>query len=84
MNTTSTATKSTPKAHIDGGTYTNIAFAETRNRWGIAITEWTTYRGQTVFEIHRVSNDNKMLVIARCNTETAARARANTAWLAER
>ncbi len=78
MTATITATKT--KAHIDGGTYTELAFAETRNRWGISITRWTTYRNTIVFEVNRVSDDNKTFRLAKFTTETEARAYANTAW----
>jgi len=69
-----------PKAHIDGGTYTTLQFAETRNGWGISITRWTTYRNTVVFEINRVSADNKTLRLAHFTTETEARAYANEMW----
>ena len=70
-------TKGIVKNHIDGGTYRELAFAETRNRWGVAVTEWTTYRGQVVFQIHRVSDKGQMLSQGTFNTEAAARAAAN-------
>jgi hypothetical protein len=60
MQATAT-TKSVVKNHIDGGTYRELAFAETRDRWGVAVTEWTTYRGMVVFQIHRVSDNGQML-----------------------
>ncbi|MEU7677931.1 hypothetical protein AB0C42_24325 [Micromonospora taraxaci] len=69
--------KSTVKSHIDGGTFRVLAFAETRNRWGVAVTEWTTYRGAVVFQIHRVSDEGQMLRQGTFNTEAEARAAAN-------
>ena len=72
------------KAHIDGGTWRELAFAETRNRWGVAVTEWTTYRGHVVFQIHRVSNDHKMLAMGTYDTEANARAAANKLWMRDR
>lgn len=80
---TTTATTPKVKNHIDGGTYTEVAFAETRNRWGISITRWTTYRNQIIFEVHRVSADDKTLRLGHFKTEAAARAFANTTWLSE-
>lgn len=80
----STATKSTVKNHADGGTYRVIAFAETRNRWGVAVTEWTTYRNAVVFQIHRVSDDNKMLAQGTFDTEAEARAAANRLYRRDR
>lgn len=83
MTQTSTATKtgpSTVKAHTDGGTYRVLAFAETRNGWGVAVTEWTTYRNAIVFEIYRVSDEGKMLRQATFTTEEAARTAANSLW----
>lgn len=77
--TQATITK-TVKNHIDGGTYTHVAFAETRNRWGISITRWTTYRSQILFEVHRVSADDKTFRLGHFKTEAAARAFANDMW----
>lgn len=74
----------TIKNHPDGGTYTELAFAETRNRWGVSITRWTTYRNTTVFEVHRVSDDNKTLRLRTFNTEAKARAFANETWKRDR
>lgn len=74
----------TPKAHIDGGTYTTIAFAETVNGWGISITRWTTYRGAVVFEVNRVSDENKTFRLNRFTTESEARAYANQMWKQDR
>ena len=68
------------KNHIDGGTFKTIAFAETRNRWGISITEWTTYRGNVVFEVNRVSDDDKTFRLGHFATEAAARDFANKMW----
>lgn len=65
------------KRHIDGGTYRELAFAETRNRWGVAVTEWTTYKGQLVFQIHRVSDKGQMLSQGTFKTEAEARTAAN-------
>lgn len=65
------------KNHIDGGTYRVLAFAETRNRWGVAVTEWTTYKGQIVFQIHRVSAENQMMTQGTFATEAKARKAAN-------
>lgn len=79
MNTT-TASKGIVKTHIDGGSYRELAFAETRNRWGVAITEWTTYKGQTVFQIHRVSAKGQMMAQGNFATETEARTAANRLW----
>jgi len=74
----------TTKTHTDGGTYSVIAFAETLNGWGVAITKWTTYRNAIVFEVMRVSDDNKMLRQGTCKTETEARAAANRLWTADK
>ena len=76
MNTTTTS-KGIVKTHIDGGTYRELAFAETRNRWGVAVTEWTTYKGQIVFQIHRVSDKGQMLAQGTFATEAEARDAAN-------
>ncbi len=78
-----TATK-TVKNHPDGGTYTELAFAETANNWGISITRWTTYRNAILFEVHRVSADNKTLRLGHFNTETEARSYANKMWSRDR
>ncbi len=76
-----TATITTkPKAHLDGGTYTETAFAETRTRWGISITRWTTYRNTIKFEVHHVSDDNKTLRLGYFDTEAEARSYANKMW----
>lgn len=74
----------TTKQHADGGTYKTLALAETRNGWAIAITEWTTYRGNVVFEILRVSPENKTVRLDKKTTEADARKRANEAWRADR
>lgn len=74
----------TTKAHIDGGTYTEIAFAETSNGFGISITRWTTYRNTVVFEVNRVSNENKTLRLAKFDTEAKARAYGNQMWRKDR
>lgn len=73
-----------PRKHTDGGTYIEIAFSETRERWGINITRWTTYRGTTVFEINRVSPEGKMLRLDKRATEAEARQVANAAWKRDR
>lgn len=78
-----TATK-TIKNHPDGGTYQVLAFAETRARWGIAITRWTTYRNDVVFEVCRVSDDNKTLRLKCFRAEAHARAFANEMWKQDR
>lgn len=65
------------KTHIDGGTYTEVAFAETRNGWGISLTRWTTYRNTVVFEVNRVSADSKAFRLGHFATELEARAFAN-------
>jgi hypothetical protein len=76
-----TATITTkPKAHLDGGTYIEIAFAETRNRWGINITRWTTYRSTVKFEVHRVSDDHMAFRLGCFDTEAEARSYANKMW----
>ncbi len=72
------------KNHADGGTYTVIAFAETRDRWGISINRWVTYRNNVVFEVNRVSPDNKALRLNRFRTEREAREFANTMWRQDR
>ena len=74
----------TTKTHTDGGTYTEIAFAETRNRWGISITCWTTYRDEIRFEVHRVSADNKTFRLNHFTTENEARGFANKMWRQDR
>lgn len=75
---------STVKAHIDGGTYTGVAFAESSNGWGIAITRWTTYRNAIRFEVHRVSPDNRALRLNHFATEQEARSFANAMWRRDR
>jgi hypothetical protein len=82
MNGTITATE--VKTHIDGGTYTEVAFAETRNRWGIQITRWATYRGAVRFEVNRVGADSKTLRLSHFATEADARSFANKMWLRDR
>ncbi len=77
------ATK-TIKNHPDGGTYTELAFAETCNRWGISITRWTTYRNNVLFEVHRVSPDNKAFRLDYFSSEADARAFANKMWARDR
>jgi hypothetical protein len=72
------------KTHTDGGTYTEVAFAETRNRWGISVTRWVTCRGMVTFEVNRVSADDKALRLNRFATEADARAFANKMWLRDR
>ena len=79
-----TNTESTPRAHNDGGTYTVIAFAETRNHWGIAITRWTTYRNEVRYEVKRVSDDNRAVRLHHFATEAEARAYANKMWRRDR
>jgi hypothetical protein len=83
MNATATATAKV-KTHIDGGSYTEVAFAETRNGWGISITRWTTYRNTVVFEVNRVSADSKTLRLGHFATETDARSFANKMWLRDK
>lgn len=83
MNTT-TASKGIVKTHIDGGTYRELAFAETRNRWGVAVTEWTTYKGQVIFQIHRVSAKGQMMAQGNFTTEAEARAAANRLYFRDR
>lgn len=78
MNATAT------RNHIDGGTYRVLAFAETRNGWGVAVTEWTTYRGAIVFQIHRVSDTNRMLAQGTFKTEQEARAAANRLYFLDK
>ena len=72
------------KKHIDGGTYREIQFAYTRNRWGISITEWTTYRNDILFEVNRVTDDNKAFRLGKFKTEAEARAYANKMWKHDR
>ena len=72
------------KKHNDGGTYREIAFAETRNRWGVAITEWTTYRNTIVYEVLRASDKDVMFRLGWYRTEAEARAAANKLWLRDR
>jgi len=72
------------KAHSDGGTYEVLALAETRNRWAIAITRWTTYRNTVVFEVKRVSPENVTLRLAHFDTEKEARNYGNEMWKADR
>ena len=81
---TATATKSIVKKHIDGGTYRELAFAYTRNRWGVAVTERTTYRGAVVFQIHRVSDKGQMLCLGTFNTEAEARAAGNRLYFRDK
>lgn len=68
------------KAHTDGGTYAVIAFAETRNGFGIAVTRWVTYRDQVVFEVNRVGSDGRMLRLKHFTTEPKAREFGNAMW----
>lgn len=72
------------KAHADGGTYKVLALANTRDGWAIAITEWTTYRGNVVFEVLRVSPENKTIRLEKHTNEAAARAAGNRAWQRDR
>ncbi|WP_255786112.1 hypothetical protein [Mycobacteroides abscessus] len=72
------------KNHIDGGTYRVLAFAETRNRWGVAVTEWTTYKGQIVFQTHRVSAKNQMMALGTFDTEAEARGEANKLYFRDK
>lgn len=81
MTTTQTTAA---KPHADGGTFTTLALANTRDGWAIAITRWTTYRNTVVFEVHRVSPENKMMRLGTKRTEQAARALANETWLRDR
>lgn len=74
----------TVRAHQDGGTYETIALAETRDRWAIAITRWTTYRGNVRFEVLRVSPENRTLRLNLFNDETAARQYGNKMWRKDR
>ncbi|MEU7170263.1 hypothetical protein ABZ949_02075 [Micromonospora tulbaghiae] len=79
-----TATKTNVKNHPDGGTWQEIAFAYTRNRWGVAVTERTTHRGATVFQIHRVSDKGQMLCLGTFNTEAEARTAANRLYFRDK
>jgi hypothetical protein len=81
---TNTAATQTVKPHIDGGTYTEVAFAETRNGFGISITRWVTYRDAVVFEVNRVSDTNRTLRISSFDTEAKARSFANEMWKRDR
>lgn len=74
----------TTKAHIDGGTYRVLAIADTRNGWAIAVTEWTTYRGEIRYEVKRVSPDNMTMRLAHFGTEREARDVANKTWRRDR
>lgn len=74
----------TPKAHIDGGTYRVLALAETRNGWAVAVTEWTTYRGQIRYEVKRVSADNMAVRLDHFGSEAEARTYANKVWKLDR
>lgn len=74
----------TTKKHSDGGTYKVLQLANTRDGWAIALTEWTTYRGNVVFEILRVSPDNASVRIDQATTEDAARKLANKHWTSDR
>ena len=74
----------TTKQHADGGTYEVLAFAETRDRWAIMITRWTTYRNTVVFEVKRVSPENVTLRLAHFDTEKEARDYGNEMWKADR
>ncbi len=74
----------TSKTHADGGTYTTLQLSETRDRWAIALTKWTTYKGNVRFEVLRVSPENKTIRLSLHNTETEARAAANVAWKRDR
>lgn len=79
-----TASKGIVKNHPDGGTWREIAFAYTRNRWGIAVTERITYRGTVVFQIHRVSDKGQMLSQGTFNTEAEARTAANRLYFRDK
>jgi len=74
------SSSTTIKSHPDGGTYAELAFAETRNKWGISIARWTTYRDETVYEVHRVSPDDRTLRLSYFRSEAQARAFANKIW----
>ncbi len=74
----------TRKPHADGGTYVALQLSETRDRWAIALTEWTTYKGAKRFEVLRVSPENKTIRLSVHNTETEARTAANEAWKRDR
>lgn len=73
-----------PKPHIDGGTFTTIATAPTTRGWRITITQWTTYRGTTRFEVHRENPQAKLFRLGHFATEAEARAAANREWAADR
>ena len=81
---TLTKTRPAGKAHVDGGTYRVLALHGTREGWAIAVTEWTTYRNTVVYEVLRVSADNKAMRLATKTTEAEARDAANAAWLLDR
>lgn len=72
------------KAHADGGTYVVLQLADTRERWAIALTEWTTYKGALRYEVLRVSPDKKTIRLSLHNEEKPARAAANIAWKRDR
>lgn len=68
------------RTHIDGGTYRELQYAPTANGWGVCLTEWTTYRGNVVYQIHRVSDSGKMMALGNFRTEAEGRAAANRMW----
>lgn len=74
----------TAKRHQDGGTYEVLQVANTRDGWAIAITRWTTYRNTVVFEVLRVSPDNKTVRLDIKQTEAEVRKAANAAWKLDR
>ncbi len=69
--------------HIAGGTWVTLAFAPTRNGWGIHLAEWTTYRGETRFEVNRETPKGQLFRLGHFATEAEARAFANREYLAE-
>lgn len=79
-----TMTQPKVKQHPDGGTYTELAYAETGEGWGISITRWTTYRHTVRFEVHRVSPEFLTLRLDHFGDEAAARKFANTMWRHDR
>lgn len=88
---TTTATKpliSTPagtmRVHPDGGTFRVLAWHPTCDGWGVAITEWRTYRNQMRYEVLRTDAQGMSLRIATKVTEQDARDAANALWMQDR
>lgn len=74
----------TVKNHIDGGTFKVIAAKFQPNGWGVAITEWTTYKGNVIFEICRCAPDGNMMRMSTAKTEALARKAGNALWFRDR